>query len=160
MSDPVAAAATRPSLADVATLLRARTKIRGGAEAGTFTDVTRPTGDEVEGLIDEATDEVLGKVQTPEAGSAYERRVRGAIRLYTAMLVELSYFPEQIGTGRSPYASYERLYESRLKALVAEGETGAVQGEGGDGAGGDSPADASWWFPDDDDGLVGWQSSW
>lgn len=160
MTDPIAAAGARPSVADVAALLRARTKARGsgGREVGTFDDTTRPTGDDVEGLILEAVDEVFGKVQVPEPGTNYERRVRGAIRLYAAMLIELSYFPEQIERGQSPYSAYEKLYESRLEALIVEGETGEVQGEGGDGEGG--AADASWWFPEDAGGLVGWGSHW
>lgn len=150
-----------PSIEEVAKLVRARTKARGsgGREVGTFDDTTRPTGDDVTGLILNAVDEVLGKVQEPEAGTAYERRVRGAIALYTAMLVELSFYPEQVERGQSPYASYEKLYESRIKALIAEGETGEVQGEG-DGEGGGGSADASWWFPEDAGGLIGWSSHW
>lgn len=145
---------TVPTVADVALLLRARTQVRGGKEAGTFNEETRPTGQEVSLLIGEASDEVLGKVQTPVAGSDYERRVRGAIRLYAAILIELSYFPEQVGTGQSAVAAYERLYESRVKALIAEGETGEVQGEGGEGPGGGDSAHAAWVFPIDYGGQI------
>lgn len=166
------AGGTRPSVQDVAGLLRARTKIRGGGEAGTFNTQTRPTADEVEGLIDDALDEVGGKVQPVDGtlpygdgwnapGSAYERRYRGAVRLYAAILIETSYFPEQVKSGQSAASTYQTLYESRIKALIAEGETGSPQGEGSGGpGGGDSPADAAWSFPQDAGGLVGWRTAW
>lgn len=146
---------TRPSVAEVAAKLRARTKVRGGAELGVFTEATRPTASEVDSLIDDALDDVLGKVQAPTAGSKYERRVRGAVCLYAAILVELSYFPEMVGTPKSPYDAYMKLYESRLKALIAEGETGEPQGEGGSG---DAPADPAWTFPEGE--LLGYGTRW
>jgi len=153
----------RPYVRDVAALLRARTKVTGGGEAGTFNGNTRPTGEEVDDLIDEATDEVLGKVQTPTPGSSYERRVRGAIRMYAAILIELSYWPEQVKNNHSPVSTYQSLYDSRLRALIAEGETGTPQGMGAGGSGGgsgDSPGDAAWTFPENTGGLVGWTSRW
>lgn len=162
----------RPGVQDVAGLLRARTKILGGKEAGTFNHQTRPTSTEVEGLIDDAVDEVLGKVQPIDPtlppgsgynapGSAYERRVRGAVRLYAALLVELSYYPEQVKSGQSAASTYQQLFTSRIKALIAEGETGIAQGEGAGGSGGgDSPADAAWAFPANGGGMVGWNSRW
>ncbi len=162
-----------PSVASVAALLRARTKVKGGGELGMFTSVTRPTDVEVDLLIEEAMSEVLGKVTpidpTLPAGSAYnapgsdyEGRIRGAVRLYTAVLVELSYFPEQVGSSKSPAATYQALYDSRIRALIAEGETGRAEGMGQGASGrGDSPADASWSFPNiAPGGLVGWTSRW
>lgn len=148
----------RPTVTDVANLLRARTKVRGGAESGTFSENTRPTADQVDGLIDEAVDDVLGKVKsvnafkamepTPseEEAEGYERRVRGAIKLYAAILVETSYFPEQVRQEQSAATLYKDLFGSRIKALIAEGETGEAQGEGGEGTGGSSPGSAYWNF--------------
>jgi hypothetical protein len=146
----------RPTIVDVAAKLRARTKTVGGDEIGTFNQNTRPTDDEVEALINEALDEVLGKIKTPTSGSDYERRARGAVALYAAILVETSYFPEQVGSGKSAAATYEKLYDSRIKALIAEGETGEPEGMGDS----DAPADASWTFPESTSGLVGWGSRW
>lgn len=171
----------RPSITAVAALLRARTKIKGGSEPGTFNDLgppngTRPTATQVEGLIDDALDEVSGKVQDVDLtlpagekmgpGSAYERRYSSAVALYAAILVELSYFPEQVRGGTSPVATYQQLYDSRIRALISEGEHAGQQegmGEGGAGSGGagDAPADAAWAFPDfAPGGLVGWGSHW
>lgn len=133
-----------PSTQEVAALIRARTKIIGGAEVGDFNTQTRPTDAEAIFLIGYAEDDVLGKVQpvtTP--GSEYEARVRGAIALYAAILIELSFFPEQVNSGRSPAPMLKELYESRIKALIAEGETGEPQGEGDT----DGPADPAWAFP-------------
>ena len=161
------AVGTRPTVAEVAARLRARTKASGtgpggsggGRELGTFTSQTRPTAGDVEDLIDDALDEVLGKVQTPTPGSDYETRVRRTVALYTAILIELSYFPEQVKANHSPVAIYQQLYTSRIKALIAEGETGKPQGEGSGTGGGDSPGDAAWVFPADTGGLVGWAKS-
>lgn len=145
----------RPTIAEVASLLRARTKVKGGKELGTFSFATRPTSLEVDELIDEAMDEVLGKVVEPEEpGSGYERRIRGAVRLYTAILIEGSYFPEQVKSGQSVAQTYQALYSSRIKALIAESKTGKPEGEGDD----ESPPDAAWSFPENNGGLFGWST--
>lgn len=148
----------RPTVTDVANLLRARTKVKGGVEIGTFNASTRPTSDEVDGLIDDAIDDVLGKVKSVDTFKAlepapeevevegYERRVRSAVKLYTAVLIETSYFPEQIASAKSAATIYEGLYGKRIKALIAEGETGEAQGEGGEGKGSDSQGEAYWNF--------------
>jgi hypothetical protein len=162
----------RPSVTEVAALLRARTKVKGGAELGTFNTLTRPTGAEVEALIDEASDEVFGKVQAIDPtlpvgsaynapGSDYERRVRRAVALYAAILIETSYWPEQVKSNQSPAGTWQALYDSRIRALISEGETGRAEGMGeGAGGQGDAPADAAWSFPADAGGLVGWQTRW
>lgn len=153
----------RPSVSQVGARLRARTKLpnTGGTEIGTFDARTRPTGEQVEELIDDAIDEVIGKIGTPTSGSKLERRARAAISLYAAMLVELSFFPEQVQTNRSPYAMLEKLYLSRIQSLIADAEQGDDDDGGGGGVGGEgSPANASWAFPEDAGGLVGWQTRW
>jgi hypothetical protein len=154
-------AGVRPTVAEVAALLRARTKVMGGKEEGTFTLAsanphTRPTAEEVEVLIDNALAEVLGKVKPAPSGSEYETRVLRAVALYTAILIETSYYPEQAKTGQSAADTYLKLYESRIEAVIAEGETGEPQGTGKD----DSPADPAWTFPEDAGGLVGYQTRW
>lgn len=161
-----------PTVDDVAALLRARTRVPGGRTLGTFNESTVPTADAVSVLIAEAADEVTGKAQPVDytlpagagynaPGGDYERRMRRAIALYTAILIEISYFPEQVKNSQSPVTVYQQLYDSRLRSLIAEGETGGPQGmgEGSSGAG-DAPADAAWSFPHSVGGLVGWQTNW
>lgn len=174
LTDTQLSIGVRPSNQQVAGLLRARTKAAGGKELGVFADgQTRPGATEVEGLIDDALDEVLGKVvgidstQVPGSaynapGSRYERRIRGAVALYAAVLIETSYWPEQVRATQSPVTVYQQLYSSRIKSLIAEDKTGQPEGMGdstGSG-GGDSPADAAWAFPANTGGLIGWSTRW
>jgi hypothetical protein len=112
-----------PGVVNVGAILRARTKDRSQNEVGTFTADTRPTGDQVAVLIEQAVSDVVDVVgsdlPTPTWGSATY-----VAALSAAMQVELSYFPEQVGTGRSPYAQLKDLYDVRLerlrKAVIAE----------------------------------------
>lgn len=113
-----------PTVASVAAYLRARTKTRGGAEAGTFnlstvadTDKTRPTAEQVTEHIDDVIGEISGVIgiDVPEEQREPARRVAA---LGTAMLVELTYWPEQINSGRSPYPQLKALYDERWENLL------------------------------------------
>jgi hypothetical protein len=109
----------RPTVEQVALLLRARTKDSQGNEVGTFDDDTRPTGDQV----DEQIDAAMGLVgirfpatdkMTPEQVVAFQALVayRAALR------VEKSYFPEQVRSDRSAYAQLREEYLDDLQAFV------------------------------------------
>lgn len=105
-----------PSVLEVAALLRARTKDSNSVEVGTFNDDTRPTSSQVLTLIDVAVTDIelrLGPWLTDELADA----ARSAAALRTACLIELSYFPEQIDSRRSPYPELVALLESKLEAL-------------------------------------------
>jgi hypothetical protein len=129
----VPASSWRPTVDDVAELLRARTK--GGAagvtEIGTFTDPTssdegtRPTASQVEGLIDNAVADVQSRVATnmPEEFAPQANHVAC---LRAANLVELSYFPEQTDDGRSVYQAYRLTYEEAVKDLARQGNWWAL----------------------------------
>jgi phage gpG-like protein len=107
-----------PSVDDVGAVLRARTKDENGNELGTFTDATRPTAVQVNPLIDTATADILAEVGTvPDKVQDNARRVAA---IGAALLVELTFFPEQIGTGRSPYTQLKEWYDDKLKRLVAQ----------------------------------------
>jgi hypothetical protein len=123
-----------PTPDEVARLLRARTKDANGAELGEWTDETRPTLDEVEGIIEQAIEIVAATtgrlLAEPCASGAHQ--VAG---LLAAMLVELSYFPEQVRNDRSAYAEYKRLYDDGIAKVVECVEAGGGAASGGEGFG-------------------------
>ena len=117
----------RPTVADVAALLRARTKDVNGNEVGTFNDDTRPTSAQAANIIETA----CGEVQTvmgvgPPAYLAEAAQALSALR--AAMLIELSYFPEQVRSDRSAYPEYASMYDSQSAALVSAA-SGAAPGD-------------------------------
>jgi hypothetical protein len=119
-------------VAGVGALLRARTVVygTGGDELGTFSENTRPTYDEVLELADIAARDIDTEIGPDVVAFPRPEIVKpladSLLKLRTAMLVELSYFPEQVATGRSAYAQYERMYDRRLPALIKAAEqTGA-----------------------------------
>ncbi len=107
-----------PSVEDVGAILRARTtKSETGEELGTFTDETRPTSTAVVSLIDDATDDVVSAVggQVPKG---LERPARRTATIRAAMLVELTYFQEQLETGQSSYPQLREWYTEQLAVLT------------------------------------------
>lgn len=167
MADPI----WTPTVAQVAALLARRTLTRlsgGGQEVGTFNNDTVPTGDTVELLITEAVSEVSSAVGVSicwlpnetdhSALGVLHKAAREVARLLTAMNIELSYFPEQIQGGHSSYEALERRYNSSLKRLTeAVGEACGGGGDGGDSVitSGNMP---NWSYPQDQGGMVGWQT--
>lgn len=142
-----------PDVAEVGNLLRARTKDDSGNELGTFTDATRPTAAGAQALITAAVGDLTGEVGVTFPGDT-AAKARSLVVLRAAMLIELSYFPEQVRSDKSPYAAYERLYNAGLKALIASIEEGAEPGMAQD------EGYPSWAFPEDVGGMVGWQTNW
>ena len=127
---PELVAPARPSVDDVAALIRARTKTAGGDEIGTFTPETRPTDVQVQQLIILAEGDVL--VQTgSKLGQVSATEATSMIALRAACFVELSYWPEQIRTDRSAYEQLWRMYEAGMVNLLA----GIEAGGGADGGG-------------------------
>lgn len=120
----------RPTVDDVALLLRARTKDSNGIEVGTFDTDTRPTGDQVDAHITAAMGLVgirfAPVIDMPaEAQSAFASLVayRAALR------IEKSYFPEQVRSDRSAYLQLREEYIDDLAAFDQ-----AMHGGGGEGA--------------------------
>jgi len=120
-----------PSVLEVSQLLRARTKDASGNELGVFNDATRPTSAQVAGLAQTAAVDIqgrLGESPPPEIVDAG----RGVAALLAACMIELSYFPEQVESGRSPYQQLRELLDLRLGSLmrwVGAGEDGPVGGQ-------------------------------
>jgi hypothetical protein len=127
----------RPTVADVAAHIRARTKDAGGNEVGTFDETTRPTGAEVELLIDKGVQRVQTQVGEP-CNETLQEDAGAAAALYTAMLVEQSYFPEQTAAGGSSFNSLNTLWKELISVLDAEVARicgGETAGDGGAPAG-------------------------
>src|SRR4051812_40952022 len=108
----------RPTVDQVGALLRARTQDENMQELGTFTDATRPTNDQVENLIDMAMTSFSAEVRVDPCSDTLNAAAAGHLALTVAMMVELSYFPEQVASARSPYDQLRQLWESQHLALV------------------------------------------
>lgn len=119
----------KPTVQDVAAVLRARTKDLTGEELGDFTDDTRPTGTEVERLIDLAYAEVCGY-----AGTAMAERCAGFARslviIRAAWWIEGSYWPEQVRTNRSIYDELRQQFLDGIPALQSCVEGNLPDGDG------------------------------
>jgi hypothetical protein len=120
MTDPTPdpPALAKPTTADVAALLRARTKDLDGSEVGDFNDNTRPTGTEVDKLIDMAYGEVTGR-----AGVYLRERcaalAMALVTIRAAMWVEGSYWPEQVRSDRSIFTELAEQFTAGLPTLDA-----------------------------------------
>lgn len=121
-----------PTVDDVAALIRARTKIPGGGEAGTFTEQTRPTKAEVERIIAQAVDHVAAAIGGEPCNDQLIQSSTAAAGMLAAVIIETSYWPEQAEARGSAASRLESLFNARMKSLTA-----AVAEEcGGQGTGG------------------------
>lgn len=116
-ADDTTIIAYAPTVDQVGALLRARTKDKNGVEKGTFTANTRPTRAEAYTIIQSTADDVVGKFSS--VATPCQETAREAIKLKAAMEIELSYFPEQVATGRSPFEQYRELYTDSMENLEA-----------------------------------------
>lgn len=125
-----------PGVEAVAALIRARTKVPGGVEAGTFNDNTRPTAAEVEELIAQAVDHVEAAIGGDPCNDQLRESAGAASALLAAILIETSYWPEQAESRGSAAARLESLFNARVKSLTAAvAEQCGGQGTGGAGDG-------------------------
>lgn len=143
----------RPTVKDVAAHLRARTKDTMGNEVGTFNDDTRPTAAQVEELIPKGLRRVTSHIGVTicEGDDADKQAMlygdaRDLAALATALRIEREYFPEQVGTGRSPYAEMLVEYKDSVKTLI-EAVSEHCGGGDGESVGGIGPMPA-YGFPE------------
>lgn len=113
---PIQPASYTPTVAQLASILRLRTYYQSQA-LGTFTDDTQPTAAQVADIIDLAATELYGTFG-PDVPAALLGSALAVVKYYAAMQVEISFFADQIGTPRSPYAQLETLYENAFNAFV------------------------------------------
>lgn len=114
--------AIMPSVSDVGSLLRARTKsVTGTVEYGTFNSDTRPTADQAASIITTAGQHILAKIDFwphPEIPVGLQPLARRVIAVCAASLIELSHWPEQVNSQRSAYQEYKLLCEEWLQDLI------------------------------------------
>ena len=142
-STPLDPATTHPQVADVARLLRARTKDDEGHEVGTFTADTRPTDTQVEEHIEAAV--ALVGTHLPPLGTidqVYAPAIAALVAYRAALQIEKSYYPEQVRSDRSAYEHLRQEYLDDLQALV---DSLAASSAGGAGSPGHRAA--SEWTP-------------
>ena len=131
-----------PSVEEIGARLRARTKVRSGAELGTFTEPddplgeTRPTKKQVESMIEDAVSEVKVNATPCQDKANLEARAKGLAILYACMQIEISYFPEQVAADKSPYARFKELWDDGLPKYVEAVQENCPGGEGGEDASG------------------------
>ena len=127
-----------PTVSDVAAHIWARTKVKGGKQIGTFNSNTRPTGTEVERLIYQGTRRVATAIGADPCTEELRFDAGAAAAIYTAMLIEQSYWPEQTRNEGSSFRALESLWKDQIKTLT---EAVGEQCGGGDGeaVGGSGP---------------------
>jgi hypothetical protein len=107
----------RPTVDDVAALIRARTKDASGNEVGTFTPATRPTDAEVEQLITNGVAKIASYVGWTLPADA-EPEASHLSAIVTACEVELSYWPEQVRNDRSAYQQLWAMFQANVATFA------------------------------------------
>jgi len=106
-----------PTIAEVAATVPSRPKGQYG-RVTTFDETTQPTGDQVQAIIDGCAAKLEGKFGAPP--DALVASAKEVVKLRAAMLVELSFFGDQIRADRSPYGELKTLYEEAVADYMAD----------------------------------------
>lgn len=146
------AAPYRPSVRQVASILRVRPKTVGGDTLDTFTADTIPSASQVEEYIDNAAGEVLAETGPVIPPSVMEF-ARGTIAIRAAQFVELGY-PDVLGSARTAFPELETMFKDRMPKLVAAVIEAAEDDATEPGEGQER---AYWGFPAVSEGYItGW----
>jgi hypothetical protein len=108
-----------PTLSQVAALMRSRTVVEGtaGTELGTFDSTTRPTDVEANVLIDQAV--LMVENSTGQAiPEQFFGQVRTIVAIQAAMLIELSFYQNEIASERSTLPMFQLLLKNGLSGLI------------------------------------------
>ena len=135
-----------PTLAQVGNATLQRTKDQFGNVTGTFSPETTPTDDQVTELTDRAADKVSMKVGTDIPESCWDD-ASAVVALRAAMMIELTYYAEQVTNQRSPYPLYKEQFIDGIADLQLKVQTARRDAEDGK-VGGEQPyAGPRWKFP-------------
>jgi hypothetical protein len=135
--------ALTPSTAEVAVHMRARLLNEHGADFEDFNEETEPTKAQIEALIPKAVRRVrdeVGRVCPGAHLAVLQESQRDAAALLTATMAERTYFPEQVGSQRSPYNVMYQEYKDSLEGLKASKAEHCSGDADGDGAPDASPS--------------------
>lgn len=127
-----------PSLEEIASYIRTRTKVAGGGIAGTFTTETKPTAEQVEPIRRQAVRRVSSELGGTPCTTELQEDARTVTAIYAAMIIEQSYYPEQTTGQGNSFASLEKLFKPQLQTLA-----NTVQRECGTGSGGEDGSEGA-----------------
>jgi hypothetical protein len=120
-----------PTLDQVAAHIMARTVNQYGVRQGTFTPDTTPTDTEATAIIAETMNEIADIVGD-DIPDFFWDDASSVAAIKVASQIELSFYPEQVQTNRSPYdrllAKYEEAMVNLAKQVAGadDSSTGAV----------------------------------
>lgn len=107
----------KPTVDEVGRRLAARTMVAStGQRIGTFNDETRPTGEEVLELIEDALT-VVGAAVGVDLDAEYVPMARSAVISYVCMTIEMSYFPESTEAGDSAFRAFKERYTQQIEFI-------------------------------------------
>jgi len=137
-----------PSVRDVALKILSRTRDSKGNQLGTFTDDTVPTATDCAAIIGQAALDV-SKVLGTNIPEELQDDVGNLIALKAACQVEMSYYSEQVNTGRSIYPQLDKEYETELPLISKQIQQVLSGGDGTTGPVMSGPSLAASWggFP-------------
>jgi hypothetical protein len=136
-----------PTVQQVADVLQVRTRNKFGVMLKNFTAETTPTDLDVDRMINDSVTFVADVI----GDTVPDRMIDDAqhlVAIRTAMMIEVSYFAEQIASSRSPYPYLKELYDEELARLQQ-----AASDETGTGADGSQTGYVQWGFPEPSDWL-------
>jgi hypothetical protein len=118
----------RPSVEDVANIIRARTVDDEGNELGRFTDDTTPTYEQADELIDKAVEDLYpifkstvadAPVPPNSSPEEYRKAVAALAAARAALLVELTLYGKEVAAGNSPYKQMWDDYRQQLLQVAS-----------------------------------------
>lgn len=154
-----------PTLSDIGTVTRTRTRNQFGAELGTFSDDTYPSGDSVNTLIQNAVGYIEGfaAAGNVEIGAGCYDNAKSAIIYRVCFSIELGFYPEQITGDHSPYDQFLALYESAINQLARCLGINEPDDSGGSGTGKSNDPETilpQFGFPLQVQTMTAWMEGW
>lgn len=107
----------RPTVTQVASVIWARTKTAGGQQIGTFDDTTRPTGDQVDDLIDLALSDTAAALGQ-DIPALLWKGVSMLVAINTANIIQASYWPEQVEANQASFEFWTNWYTQGLERMA------------------------------------------